>query len=96
MKDLTIADTAVLLGFSPEATCVYSALVPLEEYWDGEHPWDESEGIQRLRLEKLRGYLFDSTGQMIQEFETVFDLATGIFKSGWTRHADGTFQEHRA
>ena len=96
MPQVGISDTAIVLDFSPDAVCVYSALVPLDEYWDGGHPWDSSNEAKRLRLEKLRGYLFDSTGQLLQEFETTFDLSTGIFKKGWARYADGTYQEHSA
>jgi hypothetical protein len=65
MPLLSIRDTAALLGFSLDAKCVYSELVPLNEYWDGEHPWDRSEEVKRLRLARLRGYLFDSTGQLL-------------------------------
>jgi hypothetical protein len=91
-----ITDRAVLIGFSPEGKCVYSESIPLGDYWDGDHAWDSGEQVKRLRLEKLRGYLFDSNGDLLQEFESKFDLARGIFASGWARHADGTFQEHRA
>ena len=91
-----ITDTAVLIGSSPEGKCVYSESIPLEEYWDGEHAWDSGEDVKRLRLEKLRGYLFDSNGELLQEFESTFDLVRGIFAGGWARHADGTFQEHKA
>lgn len=91
-----ITDTAVLIGLSPEGKCVYSDSIPLHEYWDGEHTWDDDKTVIGLRLEKLRGYLFDDSGELLQEFETTFDLSTGIFLKGWARHADGTFQEHKA
>jgi hypothetical protein len=91
-----ITDTAVLIGFAPDGKCVYSESIPLEEYWDGEHTWDSAEDVKRLRLEKLRGYLFDSDGDLLQEFESRFDLKSGIFAGGWARHADGTLQEHNA
>ena len=94
MSALRIRDTAILVGFSPDGSCVYSDLVSLDEYWDGEHVWDSSEGVKSLKLAKVKGYLFNSEGEMIQEFESVFDLSTGLFKNGWARHADGTFQEH--
>ena len=90
-----ITDTAILVGLSPEGKCVYSDSLPLDEYWDGEHAWDRAEDVKNLRLEKLRGFLFDSDGELIQEFETTFDLGRGVFAKGWTRHADGTLQEHK-
>ena len=90
-----ITDTAVLIGLSPEGKCVYSESIPLHEYWDGEHAWDDDKTVTGLRLKKLRGYLFDNGGELLQEFESTFDLNNGSFLKGWTRHADGTFQEHK-
>jgi hypothetical protein len=91
-----IRDCALLIGFNPEGACVYSARIPLEDYWDGEHVWDTDTGIQELRLERVHGYLFDTSGELLQEFESVFDLNTGSFKSSWAKHSDGTYQEHAA
>jgi hypothetical protein len=91
-----ITDTAVLIGLSPEGKCVYSESIPLGEYWDGDHAWDDGATVISLRLEKLKGYLFDDAGELFQEFESTFDLANGVFLKGWARHADGTFQEHKA
>jgi hypothetical protein len=96
MNHREIRDSAVLIGFNPEGECVYSAQLPLGDYWDGEHIWDTDSGVQDLRLERVHGYLFDSSGELLQEFESVFDLNTGIFKSGWAKHSDGTYQEHAA
>jgi hypothetical protein len=89
-----LKDVAVLVGYNPEGACVYSTALPLSDYWDGEHPWDSDTKIKKLRLEKVRGYLFGSDGELEQEFETVFDPKTGNFKSSWAKHADGTYQEH--
>jgi hypothetical protein len=94
MTDRAIADTAILIGWSPDGRCVYSAAIPLDEYWDGEHAWDSDVGVKTLRLEKLRGFLFNTEGLLIQEFESNFDLDSGRFKGGWTKHEDGTFQRH--
>ena len=93
MTDCTIIDTAVLVGWSPEGKCVYSAAIPLGEYWDGDHAWDRPEDVQRLRLEKLRGFLFDSKATLIQEFESNFDVRSGRFINGWNKHADGTYRK---
>jgi hypothetical protein len=91
-----ITDTAVLIGFSPEGKCVYSESIPLGEYWDNDHLWDSGDHIKRLRLQRLHGYLFDSTGDLLQEFESTFDCSQGGYVGGWARHADGTLQEHKA
>jgi hypothetical protein len=88
-----IVDTAVLIGTSPDGACVYSALVPLHDYWDGGHPWDSGEMVKSLRLVLLRGYLFGSDGQLLQHFESRFNLDSGIFVSGWAVHEDGTRTE---
>jgi len=33
--------------------------------------------------------LFDSRGVLTQQFESVFDLTTGVYKNGQRRYADG-------
>jgi hypothetical protein len=80
----------MLVGLSPENECVYSEIISLDEYWDEEHAWDSDKEIKKLRLAKLKGFLFDSQGALLQEFESHFDLKTGTYAKGWTRHADGT------
>ena len=96
MDHRQLKDIAILIGYSPEGQCVYSVQLPLEEYWDGEHPWDTDDGVQTLRISKVHGYLFDSAGDLMQEFESLFDLESGTYASGWTKHADGTYQEDAA
>ncbi len=78
----SITDTAILIGFSPEGTCVYSEVIPLHEYWDGEHVWDSGEKIIELRLRKLKGFLFGPEGELLEEFESVFDIARGRYEQG--------------
>ena len=80
MTDCTITDTAVLIGWSPDGKCVYSAAIPLGQYSDGEHVWDNLDDVKRLRLEKLRGFLFDSTATLIQEFEATLTFIRSIHK----------------
>jgi hypothetical protein len=49
MNHREIRDSAVLIGFNPEGECVYSAQLPLGDYWDGEHIWDtDSGGVESL------------------------------------------------
>jgi len=93
MKPRQIKDCAILIGLSQTGSCVYSAILSLGDYWDGEHVWDSGTKVKKLKLEKLKGFLFDSSGDLLQEFESVFDLKTGIHKKGWIRHADGTINE---
>ncbi len=85
-----LTDVAILIGTTPEGTCAYSAAIPLETYWDGDHPWDRVETVRALRLNKLRGFLFDSAGEMLQHFESEFSPEDGALRSAWAVHADGT------
>ena len=96
MTDRPIIDTAILIGWSPDGHCVYSAAIPLRDYQSQAHAWDSADGVTKLRLEKLRGFLFNADGALIEEFENNFDAATGRARGGWTRHEDGTFQRHDA
>jgi hypothetical protein len=85
-----IKSTAVLIGYNSSGRCVYSEVLDLSDYYDGEHVWDKAASIKRLKLKLVKGYLFDANGNLDQEFESVFDLSTGTYKSGRTRYADGT------
>jgi hypothetical protein len=67
--------------------------IQVHEYYDGDHVWDHSTPIKRLKLQRMKGYLFGSEGVLNQEFEAVFDLNTGKYAGGYERFADGT--EHR-
>ena len=91
-----ITDTALLIGLSPEGKCVYSESLKLSDYWEELHVWDDDEAVKKLRLERLKGFLFDDDGDLFQEFESTFDLTTGIYLKGWVRHSDGTFREDKA
>jgi hypothetical protein len=91
-----VTHTAFLIGLSPEKKCVYSASLALDDYWDGTHLWDDKKKIKRARMECLRGFLFDGKGHLLQEFENIYDISQGVVVRGWTRHADGTFQEFPA
>jgi hypothetical protein len=85
-----IKSTAILIGYNPEGRCVYSEILDIHEYYDGEHVWDRSTPIKRLKLQRIKGYLFSPDGVLDQEFESVFDLNTGTYASGHVRFADGT------
>src|SRR5687768_1357656 len=93
MKHLQLKNCAVLIGLNPDGDCVYSAAIPLDEYWDGEHIWDSAKQIKKLKLQKLLGFLFGSKGNLLQQFESTFDLNSGVFSGGWARHEDGTVQK---
>lgn len=93
MTHRVFKDCAILIGYDPNGRCVYSAQMALSDYWDGEHVWDTNVGVKSLHLERIHGYLFDESGDLLQEFESIFDIARGVYKSGWQKHSDGAFQE---
>jgi hypothetical protein len=93
-KNLKIRDCALLIGFDSKGRCVYSDAIDIATYYDGEHVWDSGVGVKKLKLEKVKGYLFDEKGELFQEFESIFDLKTGAFKSRSARHADRKLQQH--
>ena len=72
------------MGYNPRGKCVYSDILELSDYYDHEHVWDRSGPIKRLKLQRVRGFLFDSKGVLFAEFESVFDLRTGKYKSGYS------------
>jgi len=90
---IQIKDRAILVGFTPNGGCVYSTSMPSGDYCDGEHVWDDHAQIKRLKLEKLVGFRFGRSGNLMQRFESTFDLQSGIFKNGWGNHDDGTCQQ---
>jgi hypothetical protein len=91
-KALNVRGRAILIGYDPEGKCVYSDNLDLSDYYDGQHPWDDGENVKKMRLHKLKGYLFDSEGALDQEFESLFDLESGTYKTGNARFADGTIK----
>lgn len=94
MRTPKIKSKAILIGFDPDGQCVYSEILDLSDYYDGEHLWDKAETVKKLQLQSVKGFLFNSDGVLDQQFESVFDLGTGIYKSGYARFADGTVQTH--
>jgi hypothetical protein len=85
-----VKSMAVLIGYDAQGRCVYSEILALSDYYDSEHVWDTAASVKRLRLRRIKGYLFDAHGNLDQEFETEFDSSTGVFERGRTRFADGT------
>jgi hypothetical protein len=93
-KHRKIRSCAILIGYDPNGKCIYSEAIDLADYYDGEHVWDSDENVKRMKLQRMKGYLFDSDGILAQGFECVFDLRTGMVKRGHARFADGTVHNH--
>jgi hypothetical protein len=92
-KALKIRSTAILIGYDPKGKCVYSEALDLSDYYDSLHVWDKGENVKKMRLQRMKGYLFNSEGVLNQEFESIFDLKTGAYKTGNARFADGTVRK---
>jgi hypothetical protein len=90
MATSKIKSKAVLIGYDSRGACVYSQILNLSDYYDRQHVWDTENGVKGIKLKRMKGYLFDAEGAIDQEFESIFDLRTGIYKTGTVRYADGT------
>ncbi len=91
--NLGIRDQALLIGFDPTGKCVYIKAMPVADYWDGDHVWDDPEQTKNLKLQKIVGFLFGQSGNLLQQFESTFNIHTGVFEEGWTKHEDGTLHK---
>ncbi len=85
-----IKDAVILIGYDESGKCVYSEALETSDYYDSDHIWDDGKTVKKLKLRKVKGYLFDAEGELSQEFESIFNLNTGIYESGFARFADGT------
>jgi hypothetical protein len=83
---------AHLVGYNSNGRVVYEEVLPIGEYYDGEHQWDTTEGVLNLRLTLLKGKLYESDGHIFQEFETAFSETTGKYIGSKGIHDDGTVQ----
>ena len=82
-------NTAILKGYDKDKV-VYEKTMSLDEYYDGEHPWDDKEGILKLKLSRLTGRLYDTEGILLQDFETAFSEETGEYIGSKVAFDDGT------
>jgi hypothetical protein len=87
-----LKEKAILLGFDAEEKCVYSEVINRSDYYERNHIWEDDTTVKHLRLQRVMGYVFDSFGLMMQQFESSFDPNSGSFKNGWCRSADGSVQ----
>ncbi len=84
----------MLLGFDQQGQNVYSALVSRAKYEDGKHPWDKPGRMLGMSMRSLRGFIFNEAGELEQEFESNFNLKTGLFEQGWSRNEEGFIDEY--
>ncbi|MEM8952729.1 MAG: hypothetical protein AAGD22_01120 [Verrucomicrobiota bacterium] len=91
-RELNLKDCVIIIGYDPDGNCVYSSLIDHAEYYDGEHAWDKGSRVIELHLRRLKGFIFDMDGVLQEEFESTFNLQTGIYEKGKRRFADGTEQ----
>ena len=90
---IKLKDKVLLIGFDTNGKCVYSAFLTVHAYYDGDHPWDDGEEIKSFKLRTVHGYIFGESGNLEQEFESQFNIDTGMFEKGWSRDEDGVLSE---
>jgi len=83
-------DKASLLGYDKNGRIVYEEIISIDEYYDGEHPWDDSDQILELGLTRVCGKLYNTDGSIFQEFETAFSIDSGEYIGSKVVHEDGT------
>ncbi len=81
---------AELGGYNSEGEVVYQEAISIHDYYDGLHPWDDSEQILMLGLTRVHGKLHKSDGAIFQEFETAFSNDDGNYIGSKTTHEDGS------
>jgi hypothetical protein len=92
-EDMTkYRDVAHLVGYDVQGGIVYEEVLPIDEYYDGEHEWDTTEGVLGLSLALLKGKLHASDGHVFQEFETAFSETEGKYVGSKAIHDVGTVQ----
>ncbi len=84
MRD--IKDKAILYAFNKEGLVVYSQILDLHAYYDGEHLLDSWEHLKALRVVRLVGTLFDREGNLVQDFENTYDESTGYLSGSKACH----------
>lgn len=87
---MNMKDVAELVGYNAKGEVVYKETISIHDYYDGEHPWDDTKQIQELGLTRVHGKLYEGDGSMFQEFETAFSADTGEYIGSKATHADGT------
>lgn len=90
MKPGVLRHAAKLIGYNQFDDIVFSAMLPLDEYYDGKHPWDSTQGVLALKMVRMTGQLFDAHGKLRQEFESFFLPDDVTHVGGWTKRDDGT------
>lgn len=72
-----IKDKAIVYAFNKSGVVVYSQIIGMSDYYDGEHVWDSWEKIRSCGIVRLVGILFNPSGDIHQEFENTYDEQTG-------------------
>ncbi|MET3134733.1 hypothetical protein AAKU55_005035 [Oxalobacteraceae bacterium GrIS 1.11] len=82
-----------MLAYNEQGQSVYTAFMTIHQYYDGEHPWDDGAKIKELLLKTVHGFIFNDSGALEQEFESHFNIETGLFLSAWQRDEHGAISE---
>ena len=72
-RNIKFKSVAILWGVDRTSSVVYQENIPLDDYYDTPHIWDSAEGVRSIRMRRLRGLLFGAKGDVLQEFENLYD-----------------------
>jgi hypothetical protein len=82
-----IKSKAILFAFDGAGLVVYSQILDLGEFYEGEHLWDSWDRIKAVGIVRLVGALFDDAGNLIREYENIYDEETGCLLDHKTFYA---------
>ncbi len=64
---------AIMWATDAAERLVYNVCMPLDEYYDGDHPWDEKKEVKRTGMRRLCAVLFNNEGKPFQSWNASFD-----------------------
>ena len=83
----------MLTAFDVNGTVAISETLSYDDYYEELHPLiDDDDFRARSGVRRLTGQVYDSSGQLQSDFETIYDEKGALIKSK-TMHADGTVIE---
>jgi hypothetical protein len=85
-----ISSKAIIYAFGRDGLIVHSQILDIHQYYDTEQVFDSWYSIKAAGILRLVGILFDSDGNITQEFEQTYDETTGEI----TGIRDYSYREH--
>lgn len=60
-------NAAELIGYNAKGEIVYQGTISIHDYYDGDHPWDDTKQILALGLTRVHGKLYEEDKSVFQE-----------------------------